>query len=331
MGSVLTLDNWNQIIRQINNLAQNPPAGCNGVATLQPVTAPHRWSKTDIQQVQQALQGICPSDTFASPIPDLWKQKTIDDINAAIANGWCNCQQQTQVAYKVIKIHGCENYPQCGDPSLFPPDPPSYATLVQTMNLGSQALNASNLYYQAHDAYCAASAALLAAQNAMPPNPTLITSLQSTVNTLKTKMTTQAQLADNYANQSNAIWLAYPVWPAVLGMGVNMWFMVMNITPQPWINQPCGSQIGPLSNSWTLSFQWNGAGLYTNCCYGLFTPNGIPYMNIMGSITPVAPTAAVFCCGGCLSGGSQMCWDAINTTKYDGFTTWQTVKRYYAN
>ena len=157
----------------------------------------------------------------------------------------------------------------------------------------------------------------------------LLTDRQKEVLRYRKNGLTQQQVADSFANQSNALWTAYPVGPAVTGGGQNMWNMVMGLPPRPWANQPCGSQIGPMSNNWTLSYQWNGSGWFTYCAGGYFTPSGIPYMIGM-SCAPVAPTDSVFCCGGCLTGGSQMCWDAINTTKYDGFTTWQIVERYYA-
>jgi len=89
MGA-FTLDNWNDIIRQVNDLAQNPPDGCDPVDTLEEAEAPHKWSKDDIQQVQDNLTEICKDNSF-SDIPDLWKQDTIDEINDAISQGWCNC------------------------------------------------------------------------------------------------------------------------------------------------------------------------------------------------------------------------------------------------
>ena len=89
MGA-FTLDQWNEIIRQINDLAENPPNGCESVDTLEEVEAPHKWSKDDIQQVQDKLTEICKDNNF-SDIPDLWKQDTIDEINDAISQGWCDC------------------------------------------------------------------------------------------------------------------------------------------------------------------------------------------------------------------------------------------------
>lgn len=342
MGPVLTLDNWNSIIQQVNALAGSPPAGCNAVAPLQQVTDPHLWSKTDIQQVQQTLQNICSSDTFDSPIPDLWKQKTIDDILAAIQNGWCNCQQLSEVAYQVVKIHGCEKY----DCQNLPPDPPYWPTYVQGgTNLSSQILNACNLYAQAHDAWCAAKAQLATAQSKYPPDQNLINSLQATVNAKQTDMTTQSTTADNLANAQNNLCLNYPIAGTSESGVKNMWFMVMNLTPRKWINRPCG-QFNWMGNNWTLGYQPNGAGAFTYCCNGYFTPNGIPFLGMWGSSAPLSATVAVWCCDGPGGAGCDadpdyswfppyaprnMCWIAENTTQMDGYTTWQIVERYYAN
>ena len=90
MGQVWTLDDWNDIIQQVNDLAQNPPDGCDPLEPLEEVEAPHKWSADDIQQVQDKLKQVCHDNTF-SDIPDLWKQDTIDEINDAIGQGWCEC------------------------------------------------------------------------------------------------------------------------------------------------------------------------------------------------------------------------------------------------
>ena len=86
MGQVWTLDDWNDIIQQVNDLAQNPPDGCDALEPLEEVEAPHKWSADDIQQVQDKLKQVCHDNTF-SDIPDLWKQDTIDEINDAIGQG----------------------------------------------------------------------------------------------------------------------------------------------------------------------------------------------------------------------------------------------------
>lgn len=92
MGRVWKRDDWNDIIRQVNELAQNPDAGCDPVEPLEEVEASHRWSKSDIRQVQNKLKEICDENEF-DDVPNLWKQRTVDEINEAIARGWCNCDK----------------------------------------------------------------------------------------------------------------------------------------------------------------------------------------------------------------------------------------------
>jgi len=88
-----TRNAWNAIIQQVNELATNPPAGCNPLATLELVGPKHKWSKGDIGAVQAKLMAICNTNTFAA-VPEKWRQSTIDEINAAIARGWCNCNDE---------------------------------------------------------------------------------------------------------------------------------------------------------------------------------------------------------------------------------------------
>ena len=54
------------------------------------VPANHVWTKTDVLNAQNTLKAICSTATF-SPIPDLWKQGIIDEINAVIASGCKDC------------------------------------------------------------------------------------------------------------------------------------------------------------------------------------------------------------------------------------------------
>jgi hypothetical protein len=90
MGRVWTLQDWNNIIQQVNDLAQNPDPGCDPVSPLESVDPPHKWSKADIQQVQDKLKEICKDNTFSAELR-LWAQNIIDEINDAIAKGWCGC------------------------------------------------------------------------------------------------------------------------------------------------------------------------------------------------------------------------------------------------
>lgn len=86
---------WNDIIQQVNAVLQNPPTGtdCEPLPALEEVGPLHRWSKDDVQEVQDALKATCPSITF-SAIPELWKQSIIDEITEAIGQAWCDCDEE---------------------------------------------------------------------------------------------------------------------------------------------------------------------------------------------------------------------------------------------
>jgi len=92
---VWTRDDWNDIIQRVNDLCVNPPENTNCVIleTLEEVEEDHIWTKGDIQQVRDKLTEICDENAFAENL-DYWKQTTIDEINEAIANGWCNCEPE---------------------------------------------------------------------------------------------------------------------------------------------------------------------------------------------------------------------------------------------
>lgn len=92
MAGPYTLADWNQLIDKINNILQNPPANtqCTPLPPLQHVTDPHLWSwPDDVKNAQTWLKKICGETTFTDHTR--WEQSIIDEINAAIAAGWCGC------------------------------------------------------------------------------------------------------------------------------------------------------------------------------------------------------------------------------------------------
>ncbi len=85
---------WNALIDEVNDILQNPPEGtdCEKIDELEHVGPDHKWSKTDIQEVQDKLKETCDSIDFAN-IPDLWKTSIIDEIKDAMDNdAWCDCK-----------------------------------------------------------------------------------------------------------------------------------------------------------------------------------------------------------------------------------------------
>lgn len=91
---VLTIDGWNGLLEQINYLAQHPPEGCDPIAPLDLVTAPHKWSTADIQAARDKLMEICSDNVFYAPSTGKWRQEIIEELDEAISNGWCNCEPE---------------------------------------------------------------------------------------------------------------------------------------------------------------------------------------------------------------------------------------------
>ena len=92
MGQVWTREDWNQLIRDVNAVLQNPPADtdCSAIDAIDEVDAGHVWAKSDIREVQDKLKQTCTDISF-DDIPDKWLQSIIDDINTAKGKAWCHC------------------------------------------------------------------------------------------------------------------------------------------------------------------------------------------------------------------------------------------------
>ena len=82
---------WNAQIDAVNSVLENPPDGCDPIAPLPHVDPEHRWAKSDIRAMQDAIKETCPEITF-NEIDPLWKQSTLDEINAKLADAWCDCE-----------------------------------------------------------------------------------------------------------------------------------------------------------------------------------------------------------------------------------------------
>lgn len=90
----LTLEAWNGLLGRINALATNPPEGCDAVEALPLVESPHKWSETDIAAARAKLNEICSNNVFSAPSAGRWLKAIIDELDAAIDNGWCNCEEE---------------------------------------------------------------------------------------------------------------------------------------------------------------------------------------------------------------------------------------------
>ncbi len=90
-----SIDNWNHLIQDINNILQNPPEGsdCEPIDVLPEVSDPHKWSQRDITNARDALQQTCPEISFSTDIVK-WKAEIIDEIESQMDQAWCDCSGQ---------------------------------------------------------------------------------------------------------------------------------------------------------------------------------------------------------------------------------------------
>jgi hypothetical protein len=91
--------------------------GLRAADAIDHVGTSHIWTKTDIQQVQDADQGHLRFDISFDDIPDLWKQSIIDDINklsnkhGAIASPTITAVMQTVAPSTTAKTSVYSNGP----------------------------------------------------------------------------------------------------------------------------------------------------------------------------------------------------------------------------
>lgn len=85
------ITNWNgEIIQPINELATNPPEGCDPLTELPEAEENHLWMKQNIVDVRDKLKEICEDNDFTGlEVPQLITIELIQEIKDAIANGWC--------------------------------------------------------------------------------------------------------------------------------------------------------------------------------------------------------------------------------------------------
>jgi hypothetical protein len=87
----LGTNSWQELLDQVNTVLQNPPEGCDPIATIAGPDPDHKWSKADITEVHDRLDTM-PGDCFTfQPLPDKWKVSIITDIEGQLSNAWCDC------------------------------------------------------------------------------------------------------------------------------------------------------------------------------------------------------------------------------------------------
>ena len=328
MGQVWTLNDWNNIIQQVNDLAQNPEQGCDPVSPLESVDPPHKWSKADIQQVQDKLREICDENQFGD-IPDKWKQSIIDEINDAIARGWCKecCEEPCDDAgeeieqSEVVDATGCYwDSPNCAQ---LPPDPwdnwPSIKQ--QALELGFQAASASFDFSDFYAYYCSADKECQALEDKIETQQQIVASAcggggdpaacaaaQATLAQYQDMLQMYQEQRDSWQSQaedarSQADALAQQQAALLEGFTTpdtrNMYHLVTGLN-HPWSGIDCQKIHGDTGPArcmfrWSMSWLPEGSQNWGWAASGMFTPNGIPYATYVYYINAGIYIAA--CCG----------------------------------
>jgi len=107
-----SIENWNTLIRDLNEFFEAPTEGCAFIEPLEEVEAPHIWTRQDVQEVRDKLKEACPLN-FRDGVEyyDLtkpWHKQIIDEIEAAMF--WCNCGVQIiteEILYYMIQCTHC--------------------------------------------------------------------------------------------------------------------------------------------------------------------------------------------------------------------------------
>jgi hypothetical protein len=156
MGQVWSIDDWNGIIQQVNVLAANPDPGCDPVLALSEVTAPHIWKGADVTAVRGKLLEICTDNVFIVSL-EYWKQDIIDEINTAIAVGWCGCEEECLPECSNAQgdvVTYCGTITSVGCEAIGPETGCTQAARDQVTEAGNEAAVKIGLWADAWTAYC---------------------------------------------------------------------------------------------------------------------------------------------------------------------------------
>jgi hypothetical protein len=90
-----TIGDWNSLIQAVNAKLQNPPedTDCEPIAPIDEVSDPHIWSVGDIEVVRNKLIETCADISFSEPL-ELWQPGMIDEIENALGETWCDCEDE---------------------------------------------------------------------------------------------------------------------------------------------------------------------------------------------------------------------------------------------
>lgn len=88
-----SIENWNTLIQDVNEILQNPPEGsvdCPPIEPIEEVEDPHIWAIKDVEEVRDKLEETCPHISFEEEL-EIWKPGIIDEIEKQMEDAWCDC------------------------------------------------------------------------------------------------------------------------------------------------------------------------------------------------------------------------------------------------
>jgi hypothetical protein len=87
------IDDWNALIKKINEECENPPEGqsCEPLEPLEEAPPNHIWTRQDIEKVRDKLKELCKDVTFDAEL-DKWIKKIHDELEEALEQAWCDCE-----------------------------------------------------------------------------------------------------------------------------------------------------------------------------------------------------------------------------------------------
>jgi hypothetical protein len=112
MASVLTFNEWLALVNEINDLALNPPSGCDPVDPMPVPVSPEKWNITDVTLARNKLMELCGGNEFLAPSIK-WNQELVNEISYSIFNvGWCGCSPCPQLYERMCDFNYLESLPQ---------------------------------------------------------------------------------------------------------------------------------------------------------------------------------------------------------------------------
>jgi hypothetical protein len=311
---------WNDIIQRVNALCTNPDPGCDALSTLDEVPENHKWSVGDITSVRNKLTEICDENTFSAELVK-WKQDIIDEIEAAIDAGWCNCCADCSNAFgTVVTYLGSVEQTGCSESE----SPDCSSSYDQAEAYGLEALSQMELWSDAHIEYCALQDQLTSlnaqldslqsqlvaleaerdevcpeepacsvAQAAVTAKSEEIAEKQSEIDSKQSEIDQKQGEMSNYESEAETKALLSTTQAEACTPLDPVYLFLSAIESTPWVDTDCDDSSDPrkcrvtwnISTRATIHWWFGGSTTYgwVSQMYGHYTLNGTPFVTVVAS------------------------------------------------